>query len=57
MTFLDFMAREIGPVWVIARRTPKRIAKYGAGAVFISRHRYIAMRAKYDAAQKAGAAV
>lgn len=43
MTYLEFMRGTLGSNWVIARRTPRILAKYGEDVVCISKQRMRAL--------------
>lgn len=40
MTFIEYMQREVGGNWVIARRTSRIVARYGEDVVCLSQKRY-----------------
>ena len=40
MDFLEFMRGKVGDGWVVARRTPRMIERYGENAVFLSRQAF-----------------
>lgn len=48
-SFCDFMQQSVGAKWVVARRTPRIIAKYGDDVVCLSPSRYRALSAEYEA--------
>lgn len=48
MTFLEFMGRNVGPKWVIARRTSRVLAHY-PDSVFLSKQKYDALQKRYRA--------
>lgn len=49
MTHLDFLRQELGPNWVIARRTPNIVRRYGEDVICISPQCYRAIEQKYRA--------
>lgn len=49
MTYLDFLREKIGHNWVIARRTPNIVARYGEDVVCISKQRMRAIDKEYRA--------
>lgn len=49
MDYLAFTRERIGPNWVIARRTPRIIAKYGEDVICISQKRMASIDKEYRA--------
>lgn len=49
MTHLDFLRQEFGSNWVVARRTPRIVQRYGEDVCCISPQRYRAAEQKYRA--------
>jgi len=46
MTFCEYMEREVGPKWVIARRTKNNLRRY-QGSTFLTQKRYAELKAAY----------
>lgn len=46
--FSEFLRDKVGPKWVVHRRTPRILQKYGDDVVCLSHKRYLALKAEYD---------
>lgn len=55
-TFCDFMREKVGANWVIARRSPRIVRKYGDDVATISQAAYRKLNAEYEARFRAAAA-
>jgi hypothetical protein len=49
MTYLDFVRGKLGSNWVVARRSPRILARYGEDVVCISKQRMRAIDKEYRA--------
>lgn len=47
-TLSDFMHREVGHNWVVARRTKRIIAKYGDNVITLTPKRYSTLVAQFE---------
>jgi hypothetical protein len=49
-SFTDFLRDRVGPHWVLHRRTPRIVARYGEGVVCLSPRQYQALELEYEKA-------
>jgi len=52
-SFLEFLRERVGRNWVIARRTPRIIARYGKDVTYLSAKKYDALQAEWIEAHPA----
>lgn len=48
-SMVDYMLATIGPNWVVARRSPRIVERYGEDVVCLSQARYATLKALFDA--------